>query len=107
MSGYLPHQVVKAVVFWVLTVCIVAATLAGILLAWGTIGQELARRCFWTAFILSFGSMVFLLTNYVFGNLERDLFGERNQPPHTDPAFAERLRKAKEFRAGEADSKTI
>lgn len=103
MSGYLPHKVVKAVVFWVLTACIVAATLSGILLAWGTIGEELARRCFWTAFILSFGAMIFLLTNYVFGSLERDLFGDRN--PQPDPAFAERLRKAKEFRSGEADAK--
>ncbi|MEK7953944.1 hypothetical protein [Luteolibacter soli] len=107
MNGYLPHPVVKAVVFWVLTVCIVAATFAGILLAWGTIGEELARRCFWTAFILAFGAMIFLLTNYVFGNLERDLFGSRDQNRDPDPAFAERLRKAKEFRAGEADTKTF
>ncbi|MCW1923816.1 hypothetical protein OKA05_14710 [Luteolibacter arcticus] len=107
MNGYLPHAVVKAVVFWVLTACIVASTLAGILLAWGTIGEELARRCFWTAFILSFGSMIFLLTNYIFGNLEQGLFGDRNHTPSADPAFAERLRKAKEFRAGGTDSKIV
>ena len=104
MNGYLPQQVVKAVVFWVLTACIVIATMAGIFHAWGAIGEVLARRCFWTAFILSAGAMTFLVTNYVFGNLERDLFGGKQTPP-VDPAFAERLRKAKEFRAGDADTK--
>ena len=95
MKGYLPHSVTKAVVFWVLTACIAAATLAGIFLAWGTIGEELANRCFWTAFILAMGSTIFLATNMAFGSLEQDLFRSRKTSRSMDPAFSDRLKQAK------------
>ena len=98
MKGYLPHSTVKAVVFWILVLCVVAITVAGICFAWDTIGRELARRWMWSAFILASGSMAFLGLNFMFGHLEYDVFGSNRQSPSMDPAFADRLKKAKDFR---------
>lgn len=95
-KGYLPHPVIKAFVFWILTVCIAIATLAGILQSWGTIGNLVANRCVWSAVILSLGSLAFLLVNRLFGDLGRILLDPSTPPsPGVDPAFAERLRRAK------------
>jgi hypothetical protein len=95
-KGYLPHHVIKAFVFWILTVCIAVATLAGILQSWGTIGNVVANRCVWSAVILALGSLAFLLVNRLFGDLGRLLIDTTPPPsPGVDPAFAERLRKAK------------
>lgn len=95
-KGYLPHHMIKAFVFWVLSICIAVATLAGILQSWGTIGNLVANRCVWSAVILSLGSLAFLLVNRLFGDLGRILL-DPNEPPSVgvDPAFAERLRRAK------------
>lgn len=95
MKGYLPHSIVKAVVFWILTFCTVASTAAGILQAWGTIGKEIANRCLWTAFILAIGSIAFLVINTVFGELGAMLFEKDEPKPNIDPAFRERLKAAK------------
>lgn len=73
-TGFLPTKAIKTVAFWTVTACIILATVAGILLPWEAITSATADRFFWTAGILSFGSLSFLLTNYMFGNLERDLF---------------------------------
>ena len=94
-KGYLPHSKIKAFVFWVLTICILTATLAGILYSWGSIGRVLANRCVWTAVMLSLGSLAFLLINRLFGDLGRTFFDDPNSGRETDPAFAERLRRAK------------
>ena len=95
-KGYLPHHVIKSFVFWILTVCIAATTLAGILQSWGAIGHHVASRCFWTAFALALGSLAFLLVNRLFGDLGNYLLDQTPPPaPGVDPAFAERLRKAK------------
>ena len=102
-KGYLPHHVIKAFVFWVLSICIAVATLAGILQSWGAIGNLVANRCVWTAVILSLGSLAFLLVNRLFGDLGKIFMDPPGQdPPGVDPAFAERLRRAKaEGRASE------
>ncbi len=93
-KGYLPHNTIKGFVFWILTICIATATLAGILQSWGTIGEVLANRCIWTTVILSVGSLAFLLINRLFGDLGRLLLDE--QPTNNvDPTFAERLKRAK------------
>ncbi len=94
-KGYLPHSVIKGLVFWVLTVCILASTLAGILRSWGSIGEEFANNCLWTAFILAVGSIAFLLINCAFGNLGQRLFENDSPTPNFDPAFRERLKAAK------------
>jgi hypothetical protein len=95
-KGYLPHHVIKAFVFWILTVCIAVATLAGILQSWGTIGNLVANRCVWSAVILALGSLAFLLVNRLFGDLGRLLMDATpHSPPVVDPAFAERLKRAK------------
>ena len=94
-KGYLPHTVIKGLVFWILTVCIVAATLSGILRSWGSIGVELANKCMWTAFILAVGSIAFLLINCAFGNLGQRLFENDTPTPNFDPAFGDRLKSAK------------
>ena len=95
-KGYLPHHVIKAFVFWILTVCIAVATLAGILQSWGAIGNVVANRCVWSAVILALGSLAFLLVNRLFGDLGRLLMDPTQPPaPGVDPAFAERLRRAK------------
>jgi hypothetical protein len=100
-KGYLPHNTIKVFVFWILTICIAVATLAGILQSWGTIVSELANRCIWTAIILSLGSLAFLLTNRLFGDLGRLLLDEQSSN-NADPTFAERLKRAKaEGRASE------
>lgn len=94
-NGYLPHSVVKGLVFWILTVCVVAATAAGILQSWGAIGREISSRCLWTAFILSLGSIAFLIINCVFGGLGQALFANDTPRPNIDPAFRERLQASK------------
>ena len=101
VDGYLPHRIIKAMVFWVLTGCLLAATVAGLLWTWELIGAEAARRVLWSIFILSSSSLVFLLMNLAFGQLEMSLIGARNPGPPMDPAFADRLKKAKELRSGE------
>ncbi len=95
-KGYLPHHVIKAFVFWILTICIVVATVSGILQFWGTIGNVVANRCVWSAVILALGSLAFLLINRLFGDLGRLLL-DTTPPPSlgVDPAFAERLKRAK------------
>jgi len=93
-KGYLPHTVIKGFVFWILAICIFTATVAGILQSWGGISGEVAASCLWTVFLLAFGSVAFLVVNYLFGDLGRLLTGEE-MPPPTDPGFAERLKKAK------------
>lgn len=105
MKGYLPHRIVKAIVFWVLTFCIVSATLAGILYAWEAIYAEVATRWLWGAFVLGAGSVAFLITNMLFGGAAADWFGPRPASPPIDPAFAERLRKAKEMSGEETRRK--
>lgn len=99
-TGYLPHETVKGIVFYIITACIVLSTGAGILLAWGSIAEAIASKLFYSTAILAFGSLGFLLTNYLFGNLERELFppSDNTQPMPTDPAFADRLAKAKSMR---------
>ena len=95
-KGYLPHPVIKAFVFWILTICIAVATVAGILQSWGTIGNLVANRCVWSAVILSLGSLAFLLVNRLFGDLGRILMDSTTpSSPGVDPAFAERLKRAK------------
>ena len=98
-TGYLPSETVKGVVFYIVIACIVLSTGAGILLAWGSIAEAIANNLFHSTAILAFGSLGFLLTNYLFGNLERDLFPPKNtESMPTDPAFADRLAKAKAMR---------
>ena len=94
-KGYLPHGVVKGVVFWTLTLCILTATAAGIMHAWDFLGEEGASRCVWTTFLLASGSLTFLFINYLFGDLGYELFRPQGSRPEIDPAFGERLRKAK------------
>ncbi len=95
-KGYLPHRAIKAFVFWILTFCLANAIVAGILQAWGVMAQYVANRCLWTAFILSLGAVAFLFINRLFGDLGRILLDQPPEiPPGVDPAFAERLRKAK------------
>lgn len=101
-KGYLPHHRIKGFVFWILTICIAIATLAGILQSWGTIGEVLANRCIWTTVILSLGSLAFLLINRLFGDLGRLLIDDSQASRNLDPTFAERLKQAKaEGRASE------
>ncbi|MEM1440830.1 MAG: hypothetical protein AAGF67_00710 [Verrucomicrobiota bacterium] len=53
------------------------------------------NRCFWTAFVLGLGSIAFLITNYVFGDIDH-LFGSVDErPPSNDPGFGDRLKRAK------------
>ena len=94
-KGYLPHNVIKGFVFWILSFCLAAATASGILCRWGAIGEEVASRCLWTAFILALGSVTFLIVNFLFGDLGHMLFSQGEPPTSVDPAFSERLRRAK------------
>lgn len=94
-KGYLPHCIVKALVFWILTACIVTATASGILQSWGTIGREISNRCLWTTFILALGSIAFLVINCAFGDLGQALFEKDTPKPNIDPAFRDRLKASK------------
>jgi len=94
-KGYLPHDVIKGIVFWVLSTCIVFATASGILRSWGTIGEEVASKCMWTAFILTLGSIAFLIINCVFGDYGKMLIGQSEPPAKIDPTFSECLKKSK------------
>lgn len=95
MKGYLPHQTIKRVVFWIMLFCLVASTAAGMLLAWEGISQTVAHRLFQSSAVLAFGSGVFLLLNLAFGDLGRYMFGPPRQSPPVDPAFSDRLKRAK------------
>ncbi len=104
-SGYLPHQAVKAVTFWILVLGVVLATGGGVAHSWDLIDGEFAGRLVSTVVIIASGSLVLLLVNYLFGDGGRNLFGHSIERPGIDPAFAERLHKAKiqaedETRAG-------
>jgi hypothetical protein len=103
-QGYLPHHIIKSFVFWILTICVAAATLSAILRSWGSIGELMASRCLWTAFILSLGSVAFLIINCLFGDLSWVIMGSREAPPKIDPAFSERLKQAKT--EGKSDGRT-
>lgn len=107
MKGYLPHGIVKSVVFWLLAVCIAGSTIGGILLSWGLIAEATSQRILWTGTILGMGSAGFLLLNSLFGSLGGEIFANRPTPAHptVDPAFADRLKKAKEFREEHGGSK--
>lgn len=94
-KGYLPHSLVKAVVFWTLALCILTVTAAGILRAWNVLGDEWAGRCATSAVILACGSIAFLFVNCLFGELGSGLFSQSVTPHPMDPAFGERLKKAK------------
>jgi membrane protein YqaA with SNARE-associated domain len=94
-NGYLPHRIIKGIVFWILAICITGGTLAAILSEWDVIGYLVAERCLWTAVYLALGCVTFLLCNYFFGDMARILFGQRESDETSDPAFASRLRKAK------------
>ncbi len=94
-KGYLPHRVIKGFVFWILSVCIAVFTVAAILQAWGAIGELAASRCMWTAFMLSLGSVAFLIVNYIFGDISQLLLGRVDPSPGVDPAFSEALKRAK------------
>jgi hypothetical protein len=94
-KGYLPHSVIKGFVFWMLSFCIVLATASGILSSWGTIAEEVAHKCLWTAFILALGSVAFLIVNCIFGEIGQLLFGQSDTPSLVDPAFSDRLKRAK------------
>ncbi|MGB6221781.1 hypothetical protein [Haloferula sp.] len=103
-KGYLPHSVVKAVVFWTLTLCVLTATTAGILHSWNLIGDDGAGRWVMTAVILACGSVTFLFINCLFGALGSGLFAQTSPPPPMDPAFGERLRQAKLASKDQKDS---
>ena len=106
-NGYLPHDVIKGIVFWVLSTCIVFATASGILRSWGTIGEEVANNCLWTAFILALGSIAFLIINCLFGDFGHMLFGQSEPPPRLNPAFSECLKRSKvESQTGERPAGT-
>ena len=106
-KGYLPHDVIKGIVFWVLSACIVFATASGVLRSWGTIGEEVAGNCLWTAFILALGSIAFLIMNCLFGDIGQMLVGQKDPPPRFDPAFSECLKKSKvENRSGDRSAGT-
>ena len=94
-KGYLPHGAVKCVVFWTLALCILTATLSGILHAWEILGDEAVGRFVLTSFILGCGSVTFLFLNFLFGDFGDELFHTAEFPPPYDPAFGDRLRKAK------------
>lgn len=102
-KGYLPHEVVKAVVFWTLTGCVLLATGAGLLMTLGGLDSNWAGRLVSCAAILGSGSLVFLFINCLFGELGSSLFSRSDHPP-MDPAFGERLRKAKLGSKEETDS---
>ncbi len=104
MKGYLPHPVVKSVVFWILTLCILCVTAASVFMVWDGIEKEVAGSLIETALVLAAGSVVFLLVNLAFGSLFREWFSPRPSQP-LDPAFAERLQRAKDSSRSETSRK--
>lgn len=94
-KGYLPHEVVKKVIFWVLTSCICFATVSGILGAWEIISEQAVNRALWSAFILAAGGLAFLGVNCAFGDLGRFIVSPPENDPNHHVEFSERLKKAK------------
>lgn len=100
MKGYLPHRIVKGIVFWVLTLCILCITAASILMAWESVGVETGYNFIRSALALGAGALAFLFVNLAFGSLFSVFVTPRPSLP-LDPAFGERLQRAKG--AGESE----
>lgn len=97
-KGYLPHEIIKAIAFWTISICILVATIAGIAHAWDIIGEPVTSRCLFTCFCLACGTSAFLFVNLLFGEFGKSLVSSREPSEPLDPAFADRLQKAKAAR---------
>ena len=70
MKGYLDAKVVKAVVFWVITACIVLTVTCLILMVWEVTDPEVLRRAMITSAVLTCGCLFFQGLNLAFGTIE-------------------------------------
>lgn len=95
-SNYLDGSQLKKICFWVLTLCLLLASLAGILSVWGVMDAVILNRFLGTLSIITAATLGFLLLNLGFAAL--DAPPAIRPTPNIDPAFQERLKKAKEQR---------
>lgn len=93
MRGYIDSERVKRVIFWIITACLLTGVGCGILGVWEIVDQLQLNRFLTTLALVVTGSALFYLVNLAFGSTESVDDGSP-----VDSAFAERLRKAKDFR---------
>lgn len=93
MKGYLDSEKVKRVVFWTTNVCLFAGMLVGVLGIWDLVGSVHVHRFVSTLAVIVSGALLFVLVNPAFGQADPPV-----EEATKDSAFADRLRKAKEFR---------
>ena len=95
MKGYLDHRVIKGAIFYICTLCLLLAMIASVLAIWEMIGEEHLNQCLGTLAVIAFGSLLFLGLNLAFGSLEAP---SHDSDASFDPAFGDRLKKAKDLR---------
>ncbi len=93
MRGYLDSAKVKRCVFWTTNACLAAAMFVGILGIWELVESVHVHRFISTLAVVVSGALLFVLVNLAFGQPDPPVEEEGG-----DSAFAERLKKAKDFR---------
>jgi hypothetical protein len=98
MKGYLNHRIVKAVIFYLCTICLMAGMVASILSIWEVIPDDALNKSLSTLAVVFFGSLFFLGLNLCFGSVTQSVY-EANPTRDPDLApFGDRLKRAKELR---------
>ena len=98
MKGYLDHRVVKAAIFYVCTICLVAAMLASIMSIWEVIPDQALNKCLSTLAVVFFGSLFFLGLNLCFGSVTQTVYEANPTQDSELTPFGDRLKRAKEVR---------
>jgi hypothetical protein len=70
--GYLDHQRVIAIAFWVVAASIVVAVLAAVLAIWQFTGTDALWRTVATCVVVGAGAVVFAWLNMFFGDIRHD-----------------------------------
>lgn len=94
MKGFLDHRVVKAAIFYVCTICLIASMAASILSIWEVFDSVTLHRCLSTLAVVFFGSLFFLGLNLSFGSLTQNVHVEE----HAESPFGDRMKRAKDLR---------
>jgi hypothetical protein len=66
-KGFFPPKAVKTAAFYIISLCLVASVLVGVLAIWDFAARDTFWRMLATFFVIAAGAAVFLLVNGIFG----------------------------------------
>ncbi len=92
-KGFLDHRVVKATIFYVCMMCLLASMAASILSIWEVFDSVTLHRCLSTLAVIFFGSLFFLGLNLCFGSLTQSV---KTQESAESP-FGDRMKRAEDL----------